>query len=231
MPSEIIEMRCESTNVDDSKVEQSRPAEWIGTLASANSSSRHESNPTMLFSSPERMKMLKELERLLKEPIQTYVWAFRGIHPGALLFLSFVVSQVLHEIFLYEFFEAYQHHDLGRTAFEIISPLFLWLLVDTALQIGLTLCRRGQRILVQLKSGELLVFHRKLLSPRPDRVECRIVASLALSIHQMGYAVDRIDTPVGRFYVWGRWRDVRLLLRLEEVKCIDASIGPKFYQS
>jgi hypothetical protein len=24
--------------------------------------------------------------------------------------------------------------------------------------------------------------------------------------------VDRLDTSIGTFYVWGRWRDVRVLL-------------------
>jgi hypothetical protein len=76
----------------------------------------------------------------------------------------------------------------------------------------LTLCGRGHRILVQLDRGELVVVHRRLLRPLPDRVDRRLHASLALEAGQMGYAVDRLDTSIGTFYVWGRWRDVRVLL-------------------
>lgn len=160
----------------------------------------------------EREQMFDALRRLLRRPVQAYVWAFKGIHPALLLTLSFVVSQVLHELLLYEIFEAYQRHDLVRTAFEIVAPLTLWLLVDTVVQIVLTLCGRGHRILVQVDGGEVVVLHRKLFRPRPDEIECRFDGSLALKAGQMGYAIDRLDTPIGRFYVWGRWRDLRVLL-------------------
>jgi len=168
--------------------------------------------PQRLAVTRERRTMVNELQTLLQAPVRAYVWGFRGIHPAVLLTTSFVLSQVMHELLLYEIFEAYQRHDLTRTAFEIVSPLTLWLLVDTALQIMLTLCGRGHRILVQLDRGELVVVHRRLLRPLPDRVDRRLHASLALEAGQMGYAVDRLDTSIGTFYVWGRWRDVRVLL-------------------
>jgi hypothetical protein len=202
-----------------------------GPQASASKRVGRDGNLTLPLATRERAQMLDALQSLLQQPVLAYIWAFRGVHPAALLLCSFVVSQVLHELLLYEIFEAYQRHDLARTAFEIISPLTLWLLVDTTLQIVLTLCGRGHRILARMKNGEVVVLHRKLFTPRPDRVEYRLDVSLALRAHQMGYAVDRLDTAAGRFYVWGRWRDVRLLLALQEAAHVDArvdtNLGPK----
>lgn len=158
----------------------------------------------------ERARLIEALEQELHSPVRACVWAFAGIHPAVLLTTSFVISQVLHEVLLFEIFAAYNRHGLDRTLFEVISPLTLWLLVDTLIQIGLTLCGRGHRILAQVDDGELIVFHRRLLAPRPDGIERRVSGSLALEPGLMGFAVDRIDTSAGRFYVWGRWRDMRL---------------------
>jgi hypothetical protein len=55
-----------------------------------------------------------------------------------------------------------------------------------------------------------------VFSHQPDRIDCRLPGSLALRPEQMGYAIDRLDTAVGRFYIWGRWRDVRLQLSMAE---------------
>lgn len=156
--------------------------------------------------------MQQALQDRLQVPVRAYVWGFRGIHPAALLTTSFVLSQILHEMLLYEIFVAYERHDLARTLFEIVSPLTLWLLVDTAIQLVLTVCGRGHRILAQTDNGELVVFHRRLFAHRPDRIEHRVRGSLALWPGDMGYAIDRLETSAGRFYVWGRWRDVRLLV-------------------
>lgn len=156
------------------------------------------------------------LQNRLNVPVRAHVWAFRGVHPALLLTISFVISQIMNEVLVYELFVAYNRHDLTRTLFEIVSPLTLWLLVDTAIQIVLTLLRRGHRIVAQTQDGELVVFHRRVFSHQPDRIDCRLPGSLALRPEQMGYAIDRLDTAVGRFYVWGRWRDVRLQLSMAE---------------
>lgn len=169
-------------------------------------------SPAGLALTRERRAMLTELEQLLGQPVQAYIWAFRQIHPGWLLFFSFMTSQVINEIIIYELFEARGRYGIERTLFEIISPLLLWFLVDTAIQLTLTLVGRGHRLLVQTRDGELLVFHRRLLSARPERLERRIKGSLALSAQLMGFAIDRLDTEIGRFYVWGRWRDVRVMV-------------------
>ncbi|CAK9888850.1 MULTISPECIES: hypothetical protein [Pseudomonas] len=161
----------------------------------------------------ERRATLGELEQLLGQPVQAYVWAFRKIHPGWLLFASFMTSQVINEIIIYELFEARGRYGIERTLVEIVSPLLLWFLLDTAIQFILTVAGRGHRLLVQSRDGELLVFHRRLLSARPERLERRICGSLALDAKLMGFAIDRLDTSIGRFYVWGRWRDVRLLVQ------------------
>ncbi len=160
--------------------------------------------------------MLADIERRLNSPVRAYVWAFRGVHPALLLSTSFVLSQTLHEWLLYEIFVAYARHDLARAAFEIVAPLTLWLLVDAALQILLILLGRGQRIIGQTTDTELVVFHRRMFSHRPGRVDCRMPGTLALRPAQMGYAIDRLDSPAGRLYVWGRWRDVRLRVATEE---------------
>ncbi len=160
--------------------------------------------------------MLSALDRQLNLPVRAYVWAFRGIHPVLLLATSFVLSQILHEWLLYEIFVAYAWHGLARTAFEIVAPLTLWLLVDAALQVALSVAGRGHRIVAQTYDGQLVVFHRRVFSHRPDRIDCRVPGSLALRPAQMGYVIDQLDTPAGRFYVWGRWRDLRLQVALEE---------------
>jgi hypothetical protein len=160
--------------------------------------------------------MRQALQHRLQVPVQAYVWGFRGIHPALLLTTSFVISQVLHELLLYEIFVAYGMHDLARTAFEIVSPLTLWLLVDTLIQVVLTGCGRGHRILAQVGDNELVVFHRRLFANLPGRMDHRLRGSLGLKPGNMGYAIDRLETPAGRFYVWGRWRDVRLLIALHE---------------
>ncbi|MNH42181.1 hypothetical protein D3C76_955440 [compost metagenome] len=35
------------------------------------------------------------------------------------------------------------------------------------------------------------------------------MGSLALDEHLMGFAIDRLDTDMGRFYIGGRWCDAR----------------------
>jgi hypothetical protein len=175
--------------------------------------------PPGLVLTRERQAMLTELEQLLGQPVHAYVWAFRQIHPGWLLFVSFMTSQVINELIIYELFEARGRYGIERTLFEIISPLLLWFLLDTAIQLALTLAGRGHRLLVQTLNGELLVFHRRLFSARPERLERRIKGSLALNAQLMGFAIDRLDTDIGRFYVWGRWRDVRVLMRPAREAC------------
>ena len=165
---------------------------------------------------PERARMQYALQDRLNVPVRAHVWAFRGVHPALLLTTSFVISQIMNEVLVYGLFVAYNRHDLTRTVFEIVSPLTLWLLVDTAIQIVLTLLGRGHRIVAQTQGGELVVFHRRVFSHQPDRIDCRLPGSLALRPEQMGYAIDRLDTAVGRFYIWGRWRDVRLQLSMAE---------------
>lgn len=160
--------------------------------------------------------MRQALQDRLQLPVRAYVWGFRGIHPAVLLGTSFVISQVLNELLLYEIFVAYDRHDLVRTVFEIVSPLTLWLLVDTVIQIVLTVCGRGHRILAQTGDDELVVFHRRLFSHLPGRIDHRARGSLALAPDKMGYAIDRLDTSTGRFYVWGRWRDIRLSVAMQE---------------
>lgn len=160
--------------------------------------------------------MLQALEHRLEAPVRAYVWAFRGIHPAVLLTTSFVFSQVLNELLLYEIFVAYERHDLARTVFEIVSPLTLWLFVDTVIHIVLTVCGRGHRILAQASDGELVVFHRRVFSSLPGGIERRVRGSLALRPGDMGYAIDRLETSAGRFYVWGRWRDTRVLVAMRE---------------
>jgi hypothetical protein len=165
---------------------------------------------------PERARMLADIERRLNATVRAYVWAFRGVHPVLLLSTSFVLSQIMNEVLVYELFVAYNRHDLTRTVFEIVAPLTLWLLVDTTIQIVLTLLGRGHRIVAQTQDGELVVFHRRVFSHQPDRIDARLPGSLALRPEQMGYAIDRLDTAVGRFYIWGRWRDVRYQLGMAE---------------
>ncbi|MDF3831588.1 hypothetical protein P3W85_01230 [Cupriavidus basilensis] len=166
--------------------------------------------------SAEREAMFAELAVLLGRPIAGYVWAFRKIHPGLLLTLSFVISQVGNELIVYALFEAYGTRSVARTLFEIVSPLTLWFFVDTAIQFVLTLTGFGHRILVQTAQGQLLVLHRRLLSSRPDRLERQIGGSLSIAPHSLGYAIDRLDTEIGCFYIWARWRDMRLHLTLRE---------------
>lgn len=169
--------------------------------------------PAALPMTAERQAMLTELTQRLGQPVLGYAWGFRRIHPGLLLALSFVVSQIVNELLIYELFEAYGTRSTVRTLFEIISPLTLWFFTDTLIQILLTLLGRGHRILAQTGGGELLVLHRRLLSARPDVLERRLPGlSLAIVPGSLGYAIDRLDTPLGRFYIWGRWRDMRLLL-------------------
>ena len=165
-----------------------------------------------LLITQERAKMFALLDRLADEPVVAYVWAFKGIHPALVLTTSFVLSQLLHELLLYEIFEAFAIRSVMRAMFEVFAPLTLWFLVDVALQFALAVCGRGHRVIVQLEGGRLLVFHRQLLSPRPERLEHDVAGSLAMTRAGMGYAIDRLDTPAGRFYVWGRWRDLRMLL-------------------
>ena len=160
----------------------------------------------------ERAKMFAVLDRLADEPVVAYVWAFKGIYPALVLTTSFVLSQVLHELLLYEISEAFAIRSAIRAVFEVVAPLTLWFLVDMALQFALAVCGRGHRVIAQLEGGRLLVFHRQLLSTRPERLEHDVVGSLAMTRAGMGYAIDRLDTPAGRFYVWGRWRDLRMLL-------------------
>lgn len=160
--------------------------------------------------------MQHQLQQRLQAPVRACVWGFRGIHPALLLVTSFVISQVLNELLVYEIFVAYNKHGLARSAFEVISPLTLWLLVDTALQIVLTVCGRGHRILAQTGNDELVVFHRRLFSSLPGRIDRRVRGSLALTTDGMGYAIDRLETSAGRFYVWARWRDVRLWVAMQE---------------
>lgn len=163
----------------------------------------------------ERRTMFAELEQLLGRPVLAYVWAFRKIHPVWLLVISFAISQTLNEILIYVLFEAYGTRGITRTLFEILSPLTLWLLVDTVIQFALAVVGRGHRLLVQTTvSDELLVFHRRLFSAKPERLDCRIRGSLAMTVDLMGYAIDRLDTDIGRFYVWARWRDIRVLVGL-----------------
>jgi hypothetical protein len=164
----------------------------------------------------ERARMQQALQDRLQVPVRAYVWGFRGIHPALLLTTSFVLSQVLHELLLYEIFVAYERHDLARTVFEIVSPLTLWLLIDTLIQIVLAVCGRGHRILAQVGDNELVVFHRRLFANLPGRIDRRLGGSLVLKPGNMGYAIDRLETSAGRFYVWGRWRDIRLLVALHE---------------
>lgn len=149
-------------------------------------------------------------------PVRAYVWGFRGIHPAVLLGTSFVLSQILNELLLYEIFVAYERHGLARTVFEIVSPLTLWLLVDTAIQIVLVVCGRGHRLLAQVGDDELVVFHRRLFAPLPGRIDRCVRGSLALKPDTMGYAIDRLETSAGRFYVWARWRDIRLLCAMQD---------------
>ncbi|MDF3888652.1 hypothetical protein [Cupriavidus basilensis] len=164
----------------------------------------------------ERAAMLEELTALLGRPVAGYVWGFRRIHPGLLLTLSFVASQIANELIIYALFEAYGARSVARTVFEIVSPLTLWFFIDTAIQFVLTLLGYGHRILVQTSDGTLLVLHRRLLSSRPDQLERQIGGSLAIAPKSLGYAIDRLDTGIGRFYIWARWRDMRLLLTLRE---------------
>lgn len=170
------------------------------------------SGPPGLPQTPERREMLALLEAQLGRPVAGYAWGFRLIHPVALLVISFAISQVLNELLMYELFEAYGTRSLARTVAEVLSPLTLWFFVDTLIQVLLTLVGRGHRVLVQTWEGELLVLHRRLLSSRPDALEHRVPGSLAIAPGSLGYAVDRLDTAVGRFYIWARWRDMRLLL-------------------
>jgi len=164
----------------------------------------------------EREAMFAELAELLGRPIAGYVWAFRKIHPGLLLTLSFATSQIANELIVYALFEAYGIRSVARTVFEIVSPLTLWFFIDTAIQFLLTVAGYGHRILVQTEEGRLLVLHRRLLSSRPDRLERQICGSLAIAPKSLGYAIDRLDTGMGRFYIWARWRDMRLFLTLRE---------------
>lgn len=180
---------------------------------------RHEKNeacawPPGLTRTTDREAMLRELNRLTDSPVVGYVWAFRKIHPGVLLTLSFALSQIVNEIAIYELFEAYGTRSTVRTLFEIISPLTLWLLVDTVIQIALTLLGLGHRILAQTAAGELLIFHRRLFNSRPAQLERQIHGSLSIAPQSLGFAIDRLDTSIGRFYIWARWRDMRLLLTL-----------------
>lgn len=168
--------------------------------------------PPGLPRTEEREAMLRALAQVVPTPVAGYAWAFRRIHPGALLVTSFVLSQIANEMLIYEVFEAYGTRSTARTLVEIVSPLTLWFLVDTAIQIVLTLLGRGHRILVQTVAGELLVFHRRLFSARPAQLEHRLAGSLAIAPGSLGFAIDRMDTPVGRFYLWARWRDMRILL-------------------
>lgn len=156
--------------------------------------------------------MFVQLTELLGQPVAGYVWAFRQIHPGLLLAFSFALSQLVNEIVIYQLFEAYGRRGTLRTVFEIVSPLTLWFFIDAAIQLVLTVLGRGHRILAQTASGELLVLHRRLLSSRPDKLERRIDGSLAIAPQSLGYAIDRLDTSIGCFYIWARWRDMRLLL-------------------
>lgn len=168
--------------------------------------------PKGLPMTAEREAMFAQLTQLLGQPVVGYVWAFRKIHPGLLLTLSFVISQLVNEVIIYELFEAYGTRSTARTVFEIVSPLTLWFFIDTAIQFVLTVLGRGHRILAQTESGELLVLHRRVFSSRPDKLERRIDGSLAIAPQSLGYAIDRLDTSIGRFYIWARWRDMRLLL-------------------
>ena len=187
----------------------SRPA---ANFPLARPAAASEPRPKGLPMTAEREAMFAELSRFLGQPVVGYVWAFRKIHPGLLLGLSFVISQIVNEIIIYELFEAYGTRSTVRTVFEIVSPLTLWLFVDTAIRFALTMLGRGHRILAQTAGGELLVLHRRLFSSRPDKLERQIDGSLAIAPQSLGYAIDRLDTGIGRFYVWARWRDMRLLL-------------------
>ncbi len=172
--------------------------------------------PKGLPMSAEREAMFADLMALLGTPVTGYAWAFRKIHPGLLLTVSFAISQTVNEILVYALFEAYGTRSVARTVFEIVSPLTLWFFIDTMIQFALTVAGYGHRILAQTADGQLLVLHRRLLSARPERLEREIGGSLAIAPRSLGYAIDRLDTSIGRFYIWARWRDMRLLLTLRE---------------
>ena len=206
-PSSVIETNVGSTR----HAEPALPASLCGSEARV--AERFASWPT---ATPERVRMQQALQHRIQGPVRAYVWGFFGIHPAVLLGASFVISQILNELLLYEIFVAYERHDLARNIFEIVSPLTLWLLVDTAIQIVVTVCGQGHRILAQVGDDELVVFHRRLFAHLPGRIDHRLRGSLALKPDKMGYAIDRLETSAGRFYVWARWRDVRLLVAMQE---------------
>lgn len=160
----------------------------------------------------ERTNMLLVLHGRLKSQIAGYVWAIKGIHPIVLLLISFVISQCLNELIIYEIFEAYGSRSVVRTVAEIVLPLTLWFFVDSIIHLLLIVLGLGQRIIVQTTDGTLHVFHRKLFSPKCDKFDLKFQGSLGLTSESMGYVIDRLNTSNGRYYIWSRWRDVRLVL-------------------
>jgi hypothetical protein len=165
-----------------------------------------------LMSNPERTAMFCALEQRLGAAVLGYVWGSRGLHPIVVLLLSFVISQSLNELIVYELFEAYGTRSLARTAFEVVAPLTMWWVVDSALYVMLNFGGWGQRVLVQTADDQVHVFYRQFFRPVIGQFDYSFVGTLGIEQGTVGVFVDRLQTPRGCVYVWARWRDVRLLL-------------------
>jgi hypothetical protein len=159
----------------------------------------------------ERKYIADTMSLIVGKPISGYIWAFRWIHPLYLIFTSFVISQVFNEVILYEIMDVYEPKGTTKTTIEVVLPLTLWLFIDTMIQVILSVAGLGQRLLVQV-DDEILVYHRKLFTRSPDKFVRKFKGWLNAEPHLYGMFIDKLDTDIGRFFVWGGWRDMRLLI-------------------